>query len=94
MLKGGDLTAVVAPGVPNITGKAWSFCGTAGNGLDAAEGAFFLSHQSTSDVAGGQTGSTSAYDAININAAACNSIFGKSNTVQPPAFDLITQIKF
>ena len=94
VIQGGDLTAVVAPGVPNITGKAWSFCGTAGNGLDAAEGAFFLSHQSTSDVAGGQTGSASAYDAININAAACNSIFGKSNTVQPPAFDLITQIKF
>ena len=94
VIQGGDITAVVAPGVPNITGKAWSFCGTAGNGLDAAEGAFFLSHQSTSDVASGQTGSASAYDALNINAAACNSIFGKSDTVQVATLQLIAQIKY
>ena len=62
--------------------------------MDAAEGAFFLSHQSTSDVAGGQTGSASAYDAININAAACNSIFGKSDTVQVATLQLIAQIKY
>ena len=83
----------IAPGLPNITGKAWSFSGTAGSGLDGADGAFFLSHQGTSDVAGGQTGSASAYDAININAAACNSIYGNSDTVQVAAFAFMPQVR-
>ena len=93
MLKGGDNAAALQAGLPNITGKAWSFCGTAGSGLDGADGAFFLSHQGTSDVAGGQTGSASAYDAININAAACNSIYGNSDTVQVAAFAFMPQVR-
>lgn len=79
---------------PNITGSVWSIAGTSGNGIEGgAEGSLYASNRSNSDVTTGQTGSSSASDCINMDASKTSSIFGFSNTVQPPSIYTLIIIK-
>ena len=82
VIQGGDWLAVKAAGLPNITGASL----IAGY---SASGAFY-------------NGSSNGYNAnsnrsnrqLLFSASLSNSIYGNSNTVQPPALQLIPQIKF
>lgn len=84
-IEGGDSTLVRAPGLPNITGLFnFSF-------LNTNNGALYQASQQ-----GGYTFADYldiAYKLV-FDASRVNSIYGRSNTVQPPALVLIPQIKF
>ena len=83
---------VLAPGLPNITGFT--------NGLHAqpiaaqwsGEGALGL-QQHVGNV-GSADGNPDCATGVTFNAALSNSIYGASNTVQPPALQLIPQIRY
>lgn len=84
-IEGGDSTLVRAPGLPNITGFFnFSF-------LNTNNGALYQASQQ-----GGYTflDYLDAAYKLGFDASRVNSIYGKSNTVQPPALVLIPQIKF
>ena len=87
VLEGGDTPAVLNAGLPNITGNIFF------NGNSAASGAngCFASAGYNEFWAKGDR-----HDGININmdASRSSSIYGASNTVQPPAIVLIPQIKY
>lgn len=82
---GGDMLAVTAAGLPDITGDVgihgWSLRPT---------GAFKVS--SNKDKAA-YTGQETA-PTINFAASRSNAIYGASNTVTPPNFSLLAQIKY
>lgn len=80
---GGDTQLVVAPGLPNIAGT----CGAASGNFS---GAFYENPKTQWYPASGSWyPKTTSFDATRSNA-----IYGASNTVQPPAFALIPQIKY
>ena len=97
---GGDNAGLIAPGLPDITGKM----GLAGAPISKPEtrteypsyleGAFTSLEGGHSHWAGGHTANLFSNDAVVFNASAANSIYGNSNTVQPPTITLIAQIKF
>ena len=92
VIQGGDSTAVVSAGLPEIYGAhTWITLGGTGPG---ALGAFSISqtYETNQNTAARGT-ATPSYD-IKFNASAYNSIYGNSTTVQPPALILIPQIKF
>ena len=86
---GGDITEVLAAGLPNITGRFNNNGNSRGGG--AADGAFYIISQAGvfSNSSGASDGGTYGFDA-----SRSNSIYGSSTTVQPPALQLIPQIKF
>ena len=77
--------AVFQAGLPNITGW-FAVAATL-----AADNALFKIQAETSITA---TGSDTKPTTINFNANYANSIYGSSETVQPPALSLIPQIKY
>lgn len=85
---GGDNSAVIHAGLPNITGQFGRL-----TNVGAAEftGAFDVTSTRIS-----HGGVNDAYNAgIGVfDASKANEIYGKSNSVQPPAFALIPQIRF
>lgn len=90
VLQGGDSPAVLAAGLPNIQGTLTGLA-YRNNYYGVGTGVFSTSHS------GGQSALTLdgvANDLINFNATNSNSIYGASNTVQPPAIVLIPQIKY
>lgn len=80
---GGDNVSIVSAGLPNIRG---SF----GGNQDISEtGAFYRISMNNMNSGG------SPYAAnIGFDASLSNIIYGNSDTVQPPAFALIPQIRF
>lgn len=80
---GGDNVSIVSAGLPNIRG---SF----GGNQDISEtGAFY--RISTNNMNSGDY----PYSAnIGFDASLSNDIYGNSDTVQPPSFSMIPQIKF
>ena len=86
-LQGGDNSSVLAAGLPNITGY-WNEGTWASN--DDNFGACYRIESKT--VATANTAGLSGLKGI--DASRSNSIYGNSETVQPPAFALIPQIKF
>lgn len=84
---GGDNVAVLLPGLPNITGYI------ANNGhaaFSSASGAFANTYdKSRSNAGAANDGGTYTFDA-----SRCSSVYGNSNTVQPPAYSLIPQVKY
>ena len=93
-IEGSDSTGVIQPGIPNITGEI-QMGQPNGNGnsigIRLATGAFYGTRSGTgAGASGGTTGST----AFAMSAQRLNSIYGASNTVQPPAITLIPQIKY
>ena len=85
--KGSDNASTKAPGLPNITGT-WR--GSADNRTTEATGAMYLYgnvyyyNDAWSQMTGG----------IGFDASRLNSIYGSSETVQPPTLALIPQIKY
>ena len=87
--KGGDYTQSIAPGLPDITGQFRDSGYHRGGGY--ATGAFYntLSDGDTSN-----EGASRAGGRYGFAASRSNPIYGRSNTVQPPAIRLILQAKF
>lgn len=88
VLQGGDSPAVLAAGLPNITGQYYAVVG----GGITVNGAFTRSWADSS----GQTSGGGGYNRVHlvVDASKSNAIYGASNTVQPPAIVLIPQIKY
>lgn len=88
VLQGGDSPAVLAAGLPNITGQYYAVVG----GGITVNGAFTRSWVDSS----GQTSGGGGYNRVHlvVDASKSNAIYGASNTVQPPAIVLIPQIKY
>lgn len=85
-IEGSDNVGITAAGLPNITGIATSAC------LDSAKGSGAMSISNAGTYGGGSNGGNKK--TLNFNAAGSNSIYGASDTVQPPALTLIPQIKY
>lgn len=78
--------SAVAAGLPNITGQ---FQGGDQN-YTYANGAFSNEGNTKSTI----SGSTTNLNKVSFDASRSSSIYGASTTVQPPAIQLIPQIKF
>lgn len=87
-IEGSDTPTIISAGLPNITGKADSLRSTAD---PAQNGAITTILYSNNQPVYGSTGPT--IDII-FNAADSNSIYGNSETVQPPSIQLLPQIKY
>ena len=76
----------ITPGIPNITGSIDKLAGNIYCAGDSSyQGAFVYSSQGSHKVVSGSSGN---YDTskINFDASRSNSIYGNSDTVQPPAY--------
>lgn len=87
VIQGGDSTGVKAAGVPNITGYFTAsddnYLGQCGGSFSAEKSAF------ATEAAGAQVSSK-----VSFKASLSSSIYGNSDTVQPPAIVLIPQVKY
>ena len=99
-MQGGDSLKAASAGLPNIVGKIKNnndgYAVNAAGGLYAAfenNGCFTFDNAAGISITAGTTGAN-VLTSINFNAAQCNPIYGNSDTVQPPAIQLIPQIKF
>ena len=89
VIQGGDSASVLQPGLPNITGTITDSLGSKQFSID---GAFYSSDSSRGPIfASGDL--EVAYWYGGFNASLSNAVYGASNTVQPPAINLIPQIK-
>ena len=91
-IMGGDMTAVMEAGLPNIKGQFELRAGAQIN--DSPTGAFYFSDGLLNylNVTTGENNVKT--NQITFSASNSNALYGSSNTVQPPAFSLIPQIKF
>ena len=87
-MQGGDTPAVIAAGLPNITGSAGHFNSLIEYVYDGA-----MYEKSSKYTADSNAGATQAKE-IGFDASHCNKIYGSSNTVQPPALMLIPQLRY
>ena len=70
-------------GLPNITGKfGWAVSGL----FEVADGAFSGIPRDSTNGIFADPGDPTAYKQAQLDASRCSSIYGKSSTVQPPAF--------
>lgn len=83
---GGDKLTVLSPGLPDITGIFYT-----GNWQEAT-GAFISEPLTLGK--GGHSDASAYVQQVMLNANLSNTIYGNSTTVQPPAIQLIPQIKF
>ena len=92
-IEGSDIPTVKAPGLPNIVGSTNLNKTNASGALspNINNGALYKSAYGSTST-GGSDGGTAIQ--INFDASRSSSIYGASNTVQPPALALIPQIKF
>lgn len=86
-IEGGDSASVKEAGLPNITGCAYV---SAGDG-HRSSGALKYTSETLSH---GRDGNTWNDYKLYFDASGSNDMYGKSTTVQPPAFSLIPQIKY
>jgi hypothetical protein len=88
-LQGGDSTAVLSAGLPNITGNTvWSL----GDGAKGSPNGAFVG--TTADLILIGSGEKQIGGLINnFNASRSSTVYGASTTVQPPAISLIPQIR-
>ena len=93
VIQGGDSTAIVAAGLPNIKGGTNAATHPGGTYASWLSGAFYNTTQTDSSKQVGGTYNLSDR-ILMFDASRSNSIYGKSSTVQPPALRLIPQIKY
>ena len=91
VIQGGDSTAVLQAGLPNINGNfyvaAYSDAASLTNAPFSIIGQNLIdSHENRGQTVGGTN--------VNMNLSNANSIYGNAETVQPPALQLIPQIRF
>lgn len=86
---GGDIIAVFSAALPNIIGKLEAPLVINGsfNGTGALYSELTQTYASAEYL-------SQRYGTINIDASRCSSVYGNSNTVQPPAYSLIPQVKY
>ena len=94
VIQGGDSTGRLNAGLPNISGQIWNIAyQDAYKSSGSSNGAFSkrTANEGTSFI-----GTTEQYtaDGFVFDASHSNAIYGKSSTVQPPALQLIPQIKY
>lgn len=85
---GGDITAAIAAGLPEIQGTFWDY------GMSDKEnltGAFTESDYA--EARGGHEVTSFRSKGILLKASLYNAIYGNSSTVTPPSLQLIAQIK-
>lgn len=92
VMQGGDSVASVEAGLPNITGTLSEIIGTT-NSTTYGTGAFSGSGASSPGAIAGPASKNYDRHAV-FDASRCSSIYGNSNTVQPPAIKLVAQIKY
>lgn len=91
VLTGGEQVRSVEAGLPNITGEL-EYIATQPEKITKKTGAFSGMGETTGFV---WTGSAATQCIkLDLNAALANPIYGRSDTVQPPAIALIAQIKY
>jgi hypothetical protein len=79
---------------PNITGDVWHIAGTSGTGIGGGEsGAMYRTKHGGSDVPNGQTGGSSGYDGVAIDASKISSVYSSASTVQPSSLRTLMCIK-
>lgn len=83
--------ATVAAGLPNITGRSFSFHDHA---FDLREGAFAKSTQDGGVATANNGGSPYYHVNVRFDASDSNPIYGASNTVQPPAIKLLPILRY
>lgn len=91
VLQGGENVKSIDAGLPNIKG---SFSGhLLGYQVEStnSDGAFYITGRSDRQAGGG---GYSNMPSFNFDASKSNPIYGRSDTVQPPALSLIAQIKY
>ena len=91
VIQGGDSLAVLSAGLPNITGQV-DFENI--EGLWAANGCFSGTGPSDNKYPSSTNDQNARQTAMDFDASRSSSVYGASNTVQPPALCLIPQIKF
>ena len=90
IIQGGDTPTIKEAGLPNITGEFATECGHWA----------WSDHPNSAIYSGGTINNNSGSpdgtgdDIIKFNASRSNPIYGKSDTVQPPAITLLPQIKY
>ena len=95
VIQGGDMLAILAAGLPNITGEILAMLNTVNDtSVPAGSGALKLTtkERQNSNIVLGDGGDMSC--TVTFNASQANNIYGSSTTVQPPAIQLIPQIKY
>ena len=89
------MLAILAAGLPNINGEIQAMLNTVNNEtVPEGSGALKLTtkeRQNSNIVLGNGTDMACT---VTFNASQSNNIYGSSTTVQPPALQLIPQIKF
>ena len=93
VIQGGDSTAILQAGLPNITGsfQACEMTNDVDRGAPVAAGALYVVPGNTNLKSNGSGGANSG---IGFDASRVNSIYGASTTVQPAAISLIPQIRY
>ena len=99
-LKGGDLSAVRAAGVPDITGSLdWTSASTSYTGMEvlgtniAKSGALSSTKTRTAGGVANSNNLSGLIGNIVFSASMANPVYGKSNTVQQAAICNIPQVK-
>lgn len=90
-IQGGDISSVKAAGLPDITGSA--AIGGTEQGIYNATAAFYQNGKFSHMFAGAYTGQ-SYIPILAFSASKSNPIYGRSDTVQPPAISLMPQIRY
>ena len=98
VIQGGDYTATISAGVPNIEGS-FDVRGFGNNGaiIRMPAGAFTITSNAGSEMADCATGDSNfnfKTHKVKFKANNAVSIYGASTTVQPPALQLIPQIRY
>lgn len=94
-MQGGDTPAIIAAGLPNITGSIAQISETfSSHASSANNSALYKSANTPSGDNTPREADVSDTGTLAFNASRSNSIYGASDTVQPPAISFIPQIKF
>ena len=93
VIQGGDITAVLSAGLPNIIGNILEITGTK-NAVNESNGAFKTTRAPVIGLKASDIGLYAYQRNENFDASRSNAIYGASTTVQPPAIVLIPQIRY
>lgn len=84
------MLAILPAGLPNIVGTVGDLLNTSPGEARGAFYAYYHEH----NLATGSTGNVEKVGTTKFDAALSNAIYGNADTVQPPAFVLVPQIKY
>ena len=92
-IKGGDTPTGKVAGLPNIKGNGGSFYGGGAEAYEALIKDPVISEYGAAEVKP-VSGPCRNYAFLKFDASKSNPIYGASNTVQPPAIQLIPQLRY